>query len=73
MIQCILDTDTLESNWSKTVLIRSCLEHDDPTTFEVVIKSKVPGKPVNFFFPQGSVGIPPSFYCPSVLIYNPYL
>ena len=43
MIQCVLDTDTLECNWSKTVLIRSCLENDDPTTFEVIIKSKVPG------------------------------
>ena len=47
MIQCVLDTDSLECNWSKTVLIRSYLENDDPTTFEVIIKSKVPGDDVD--------------------------
>ena len=44
VIQCVLDTESLECSWNKTVLIRSCLESDDPTTFDVIIKSKVPGK-----------------------------
>ena len=44
MIQCVLDTDSLECSWNKTVLIRSCLESDDPSTFDVIIKSIVPGK-----------------------------
>jgi len=43
MIQCVLDTDSLECSWNKTVLIRSCLESDDPSTFDVIIKSIVPG------------------------------